>query len=131
MLKILTSLFLSTFLIAGCTPGNNTMGSTVAGAALGGAGSAALFHGSTRPEAIIAGTVVGGVAGNLVGQNMDKQQVSQQQSAGPMIIHDHEHYYDNPHNCKRYTQTIYINGRPKQTSGIACQYRDGSWHVIQ
>lgn len=132
MIKVILPLFLSGFLLSACTPGNNTMGSTAAGAALGGVGSAVLFHGSTQPEAIVAGAVLGGIAGNAVGQNMDKQQTAQRyDKASPVFIHDHDRYYDQPHNCKEYSQTIYINGRPKQTSGIACQYADGSWHVVQ
>lgn len=32
--------------------------------------------------------------------------------------------------CRQYTHTIYLNGRPEITNGIACRNKDGSWQNL-
>ncbi|HZT26065.1 MAG TPA: RT0821/Lpp0805 family surface protein [Pseudolabrys sp.] len=36
-------------------------------------------------------------------------------------------YVDNGRNCRAYTETIYIDGRPQTARGTACRNPDGSW----
>ena len=39
-------------------------------------------------------------------------------------------YADNGRNCRAYTETIYIDGRPQTARGTACRSPDGSWTPI-
>jgi surface antigen len=36
-------------------------------------------------------------------------------------------YVDNGRNCRAYTETIYIDGRPQTARGTACRNPDGTW----
>ena len=36
-------------------------------------------------------------------------------------------YVDRGRNCRAYTETIYIDGRPQTARGTACRNPDGSW----
>ena len=36
-------------------------------------------------------------------------------------------YQDRGRNCRAYTETIYIDGRPQTARGTACRNPDGSW----
>ena len=35
-----------------------------------------------------------------------------------------------PANCREYTQTVTIEGRPVQAVGHACRQQDGSWRIM-
>jgi surface antigen len=39
-------------------------------------------------------------------------------------------YSDRGRNCRAYTETIYIDGRPQTARGTACRNPDGSWTPI-
>ena len=36
-------------------------------------------------------------------------------------------YMENGRNCRSYTHTIYIDGRPQTARGTACRNPDGTW----
>src|SRR3989344_2617861 len=59
--------------LAGCTPGDNIPGATLAGTAAGGLLGAALFQGSGAWIGVLGGALVGGVIGNFVGKRMDER----------------------------------------------------------
>lgn len=48
---------------------------------------------------------------------------------GELHVND---YYDDPDGfrCARYTQRIYIDGRPQEAAGRACRQPDGAWAMI-
>jgi hypothetical protein len=41
-------------------------------------------------------------------------------------------YYEDEDNfrCSVYSQTIWVNGRPEEARGRACQQPDGAWAII-
>ena len=39
-------------------------------------------------------------------------------------------YVENGRNCRSYTHTIYIDGRPQTARGTACRNPDGSWTAL-
>lgn len=41
-------------------------------------------------------------------------------------------YYNDPDNfrCADFTQTIYIDGRPREARGVACRQPDGTWAIV-
>ena len=43
-----------------------------------------------------------------------------------------EEYYDDQYGfrCATYSQAIYVQGRPQEASGHACQQPDGTWTIV-
>jgi surface antigen len=39
-------------------------------------------------------------------------------------------YRINDYNCRDYTHTIYIDGRPQVARGTACRQADGRWQAV-
>jgi surface antigen len=39
-------------------------------------------------------------------------------------------YVQNGRNCRAYTETIYIDGRPQTARGTACRNPDGTWRPL-
>jgi surface antigen len=136
--------------LAGCnTTGQKatlgTLGGAVAGAAIG----QAFGGGSGRIAATAAGALIGGFIGNQIGARMDEQdrqyfaaaqyqalETGQPQrwsnpqsgvygdaSTGPV-------YVVNNAQCREFTNTIYIGGRPETARGTACRNPDGTWTPV-
>jgi surface antigen len=140
------------FEMGGCTPGNNTMGSTAAGAIAGGLLGTAIFH--NQVAGAIGGALVGGVIGNQVGQYMDRQDKINMQSAivntpvnqeatwtsdkaGPngrpvtYTVKPVRNYTSHHRYCREYQTTITVGGKAKQPAyGKACRQPDGSWKIV-
>ncbi len=140
--------------LAGCTPGNNTMGATGVGAVAGGLIGNQIFHGKNAFAGVIAGALIGGVIGNQIGQYMDRQDkinmqsaiintpVGQQASwtsnqAGPNNSAPVTYTvkpvkaYQNTSNqyCREYQTTIVVEGKTQQAYGKACRTPDGQWKI--
>ncbi len=133
--------------LGGCTPGNNTPGATVAGAGIGAVAGAALFDGS--PLGIIAGGLIGGVIGNSVGQNMDRQDRANMQSAiintqvgsestwtnqntnTTYTVRPVRNYHANGNYCREYQTKVLVNGKQRRAYGKACRMPDGSWKIVK
>ncbi len=139
--------------IVGCTPGNNTMGATGAGALAGGLIGNELFHGKNAFAGVLAGALVGGIVGNQIGQYMDRQDkinmqsaiintpVNQQASwtsdkAGPngqpvtYTVRPVRNYKTASHQyCREYQTTVTVGGEAKKAYGKACRQPDGSWKI--
>jgi surface antigen len=146
-------------LLAGCAgdpatgtgPRENT--GTLVGA-LAGAAIGSQFGGGTgeRIAAGVAGAAIGGLIGNRIGAAMDdedKQRAYEAQmqalESGPSGAPvgwknpDSGHYgsivpgpaFDRRGTqCRQYTHTIYIGGRPETARGTACRNPDGSWTAV-
>lgn len=136
--------------LAGCMGnGPNQDVGTLFGAATGAVVGGALGNGSLG--AVAAGAVVGGFLGNALGSELDaadqRRAVDAQYRAleygrtgapvewrggrgryGDVVAGSP--YRVNDYNCRDYTHTIYIDGRPEVARGTACKQPDGTWRVV-
>jgi len=124
---------------------------TAVGVVGGGLVGSAIGAGTGQIVAIIGGGLLGGVLGNRVGKSMDNadraayNRASQQamntgqvrswknpDSSNYGTITPHRAYRnDEGQECRRYTQTIYINGTKHQGHGTACREDDGTWKIVE
>ncbi len=134
--------------LAGCTPGNNTPGSTAVGAATGGLLAAALTGGGRGSgAAIIAGALVGGTVGYMVGRQMDEQDRINMQNAivntpdgqeaswtndrtsVTYVVEPVETYHYEGRYCRRYKTRVRMDGRWRSAYGRACRTHHG-WKIV-
>jgi surface antigen len=135
---------------AGCsqTAGPNEGLGTVGGAVVGGLIGSRFGGGAGKAAAIAGGALLGGFVGNQIGKGLDEE--AQQRayeaqysafdsgsrsdwrapSGAYGYIEPGPVYYDPQGQCRRYTHTIYVNGRPQQGQGVACRNPDGSWQIV-
>ena len=124
----------------------------VVGAAAGGIIGNQVGKGSGNVLATVAGAMIGGIVGSEIGRSMDKQDrlLAQQaeyaaleegESGNPRRWRnpDNDHYGDivpsRPYkrgsvDCRDYTHTIYIDGKPRTMRGTACRNPDGTWRNV-
>ncbi|MEG6510078.1 RT0821/Lpp0805 family surface protein [Methyloligella sp. 2.7D] len=121
----------------------------MAGALAGGLIGNQFGKGSGRVAATAVGAVAGGMIGNGIGAQMDAEDrrraaeaqyqaleygrpVSwnnpQSQYSGQVAVGNP--YQQNGNNCRSYTNTIYIDGRPEVSRGVACRQPDGTWRTV-
>ena len=119
--------------------------------ALGGAAIGSAFGGGTSGH--VAGALIGATAGALIGNRIgaalddeDKKRAYEAEmnalergpSGAPVGWRNPDSgrygsvvpgpaYVDNGRNCRAYTETIYIDGRPQTARGTACRNPDGTW----
>ncbi|MHB2167806.1 glycine zipper domain-containing protein [Alsobacter sp. R-9] len=135
---------------AGCSQstGPNEVGGTMIGAVAGGLLGSTIGGGAGKTAAIIGGTLIGGFLGNTIGRNMDENARAQAYNAQYAAVSSGQRaewsapsgsrgyvepgpvYRDANGTCRRYTHTIYVDGRPQQGSGTACRNPDGSWQIV-
>ena len=134
----------------GMGPGPKENTGTLLGA-LGGAAIGSQFGGGSGGH--IAGALIGAGIGGLVGNRIgaalddeDKQRAYAAQmdalerspSGAPVSWKNPDSgrygtivpgpaYVDRGHNCRSFTHTIYIDGRPETARGTACRNPDGTW----
>ncbi len=156
MKSTLSCLALASLLLAGCE--NSSVGQKQAlgglsGAALGGLLGAQFGAGTGKLAATGAGVLIGGLVGSEIGRSMDEtdriranQAINQSYSApiGDPIT------WNNPGTgnfgavtptrdgtsrsgqyCREFRQTISVDGRSQQGTGVACQQADGTWRIVQ
>jgi surface antigen len=121
--------------------GGALIGSQVAG---GGAGS--------RIAAGVAGAAIGGLIGNRIGAAMDDEDkrrayaaqieaLERGPSGAPVAWRNPDSgrygsivpgpaYQQQGMQCRQYTHTIYIDGRPQTARGAACRNPDGTWTPV-
>ncbi|MEZ5818343.1 MAG: RT0821/Lpp0805 family surface protein [Hyphomicrobiaceae bacterium] len=140
--------------IAGCGPEGPTKADTglAVGAVAGGIIGSAAGRGHGRIAGAIVGSVLGGIVGSEIGRSMDEQDRRLAQraeydafEAGPSgrpvrwRNPDSGRYGDvvpmAPYrrgdlDCRDYTHTIYIDGRPQAMRGTACRNPDGTWRNV-
>jgi surface antigen len=140
--------------LGGCGPEGPTKSDTglAVGAIAGGLLGNTVGKGGGRAAATIVGAVVGGIVGSEIGRSMDEQDRRLAQRAeydafesGPSgrPVHwknpDNGRYGDvvpaapyrrGEFDCRDYTHTIYIDGRPREMRGTACRNPDGSWRNV-
>ena len=122
--------------------------------ALGGAAIGSAFGGGTAGH--VAGALIGAGAGALIGNRIgaamddeDKKRAYEAemaalengQSGAPVGWRNPDSgrygsvvpgpaYMQEGRNCRAYTETIYIDGRPQTVRGTACRNPDGTWTPI-
>ena len=137
----------------GYGPGPKENTGTLVGA-LGGAAIGSQFGGGTSGH--VAGALVGAGLGALIGNRIgaslddeDKQRAYAAQmdalergpSGAPVSWKNPDSgrygtivpgpaYQDAGRNCRQFTHTIYIDGRPQTARGTACRGPDGAWTAV-
>lgn len=140
--------------LAGCAtdegPGTKTVVGAGTGAIIGGLAGSAIGHGDAG--SVVAGALIGGLIGGAVGAQLDEQDrqrayaaemdaLERGRSGAPVSWRnpDNGHYgtvvpgqaYERSGmNCREYTHTIYIDGRPQTARGTACRQPDGTWRPV-
>jgi surface antigen len=144
-------------LLAGCSNGQGGIDHTdtglVLGSVAGGIAGSQIGKGRQGTAlATVAGAVIGGIVGTQIGKSMDERDRRLAQEAeydalerGPSGVSrqwrdpDTGHYGEivpsRPYkrgvaDCRDYTHTIYIDGRPQQMRGTACRNPDGTWQSV-
>ncbi|HWM84166.1 MAG TPA: RT0821/Lpp0805 family surface protein [Pseudolabrys sp.] len=135
----------------GYGPGPKENTGTLLGAGTGAIVGAAVTGGGVGSK--LAGAAVGGLIGGLIGNRIgaslddeDKQRAYAAQmdalergpSGAPVSWRNPDSgrygsvvpgpaYQNAGRNCRSYTHTIYIDGRPETSRGTACRNPDGTW----
>ena len=155
---IIAALAAAGLVLAGCSnspqgPGTGQTLGTIAGAVAGGVLGNQVGGGSGRTAATVVGVVAGGLIGNRLGQLVDESDRRRAQEAefralefskadSPVVWRNPDrnvyvevvpgpsYQYSNFENCRDYTHTIFIDGKPEVAKGRACRNPDGSWQTV-
>ncbi|MFV0296825.1 MAG: RT0821/Lpp0805 family surface protein [Hyphomicrobiaceae bacterium] len=157
MRKVLMMTFVAGFCaaaVSGCGPEGPTKADTglAVGAVAGGILGSAVGRGKGRIAGGIVGAVAGGIVGSEIGKSMDEQdRILAQQAEYKAFEHGEAgqpvrwqnaedgrygevvptaRYRRDDQDCRDYSHTIYIDGRPRVARGTACRGPDGSWRTI-
>lgn len=138
-------------LLLGCGPGGPTKQDTglAVGALAGGIIGNQVGKGSGKVLATVAGAFIGGVVGSEIGRSLDQQdQMLAQEAEFEALERGERRPWRNPNSgrygevmpgayyrrgtseCRDYTHTIYIDGRPQTVRGTACRNPDGTWRSV-
>jgi surface antigen len=146
-LTIATVLVAAGALLPGCASHQDT-GAGV-GALTGGLIGSSFGRGSGRVAATMVGAVIGGVVGSEIGRSLDRRDRKLAEEAEYDALErgnsgrarvwrnqDNGHYGEivpsrpyrrGDYDCRDYTHTVYIEGRPEVMRGTACRNPDGTW----
>ena len=138
----------------GMGPGPRENTGTLLGAGTGALlGAAVAGHGTgNRLAGAAIGGLLGGLIGNRIGAALDDEDrqrayaaqmdaLDRGQPGAPVSWRNPDSgrygtvvpgpvYVENGRNCRSYTHTIYIDGRPQTARGTACRNPDGSWTAL-
>ncbi len=139
--------------VAGCSRDGPTRADTGLGigALAGGLLGSTVGRGGGRVAATIVGAVIGGIVGSEIGRALDDhdRRLAQQAEydalerggSGRARVWRSErsgHYGEvvpsrpyrrSGYDCRDYTHTVYIGGRPEVMRGTACRNPDGTWRA--
>ena len=123
---------------------------TLVGAGTGAAIGSAATGG--RVSGAVAGAAIGGMIGNRIGAGLDDedkrrayaaqvQALESGPSGAPIAWRNPDSgrygsivpgpaYESNGMNCRQFTHTIYIDGKPQTARGTACKGADGAWQPV-
>ncbi len=140
--------------VAGCGPDGPSKADTglAVGAVAGGLLGNQVGRGTGRALATVAGAFVGGVVGHEIGRSLDEEDRMLAREAEFYALEEGQsgvsRSWRNPDNgrygevvpsrpykrgrtdCRDYTHTIYIGGRPEVMRGTACRNGDGTWRSV-
>ncbi|MEQ8195219.1 MAG: RT0821/Lpp0805 family surface protein [Rhodospirillales bacterium] len=142
-------------LLSGCvTQGNQKqVGGTLLGAGLGGWAGSTIGGGKGRLAAVAAGTLIGALVGNGIGQsldNIDRMHADRAFSQAQYTPVGQPVVWNNPNTghygsvtpvregtqqntgayCREYHTTVSVGGSQQSAYGTACRQPDGSWKMI-
>lgn len=148
LIMITCAVALATSGLVGCTPGNNTGGATMTGAAIGALIGGAATGGDNKWAGALGGALVGGALGNVIGQKMDAQdqanmqnaitttpvnsqaQWTNQQSGVTYTVTPVKQYKSDNKYCREYQTKVTVSGKTQDAYGTACQQPDGTWEIV-
>jgi surface antigen len=152
--KLMTVALIASALAAcAADSGPKEVGGTLVGAGAGALiGNALGGVAGNRVAGTVVGAAVGGMLGNRIGAAMDDEDkrrayAAQVQaleggpSGAPVAWRNPDSgrygsvvpgpaYQRDGMNCRPYTHTIYIDGRPQTARGAACRNPDGTWTAV-
>ena len=124
----------------------------VAGAIAGGVLGSQIGRGKGSVVGTVLGAVVGGIVGSEIGRSLDDRDRRLAQRAEMDALEQgrsgQRYEWRNPDNgrygyvvpeasyrrgdtdCRPYTHTVYIDGRPRAMRGTACRNPDGTWSNV-
>ena len=124
----------------------------IAGGIAGGLLGSTIGKGKGNVAATVAGALIGGLVGSEIGKSLDQRDRQLAQEAEYEALErgtsGTARQWRNPDNgrygevvpskpykrgandCRDYTHTIYIDGRPQQLRGTACRNPDGTWNNV-
>lgn len=129
------------------------------GGLVGGIIGSQFGKGSGKTAATIGGVLLGGIAGNAIAKDAckdkrqdahyynnayydsfnDPQEDERYEWSNPYTNNHgyvsageyyNEGYQDFDGPCREFTQSVYIDGRPEQATGVACRQQDGTWRIV-
>ena len=150
----IATIVLISLLVSGCvTQGNQKqVGGTLLGAGLGGWAGSTIGGGKGRLAAVAAGTLIGALAGNGIGQSLDSidqmyadrayRQAQYAPVGQPIIwnnpqtghsgsitpVREGNHQYSGAY-CREYHTSVIVGGSQQSAYGTACRQPDGSWKM--
>lgn len=138
--------------LAGCAsePAPKTVIGAGTGAVIGGLAGSAIGRGDFG--SVVAGALIGGIIGGAIGASLDEQDkrraieaeyqaLEYGRSGAPTQWRNPDSgrygtvvpgpaFQRSGNNCREYTHTIYIEGRPQTARGTACRNPDGTWQPV-
>jgi surface antigen len=154
VLRFLMVMPIAAVLLQGCGGEGPNKADTglVLGGVAGGIVGNQIGKGRGNVLATVAGAVVGGIVGSEIGRSMDERdrQLAQEAEFDALErgssgvsrkwrnpdngrygeIVPSKPYKRGQEDCRDYTHTIYIDGRPRQMRGTACRNPDGTWQNV-
>ena len=150
----LSTILAAAFTLAACSGPNGQPSKSDAGLAIGAVAGGVIGNqfgkGQGKAVATALGAVVGGIVGSQIGRSLDEAdrraasyaeysalERGQSGATTPWRNPDSGHYGTvvpgrpyklGARNCRDYTHTIYIEGKPQTMRGTACRNSDGTWH---
>ena len=149
----LSLMLIAALAVAACSGPNGAPSKADTGLVLGGVAGGVIGNqfgkGKGNAVATVAGAVIGGLVGSEIGRSMDERDRQLAREAEFEALErgnsgvarqwrnpDNGRYGDvvpskpykrGANDCRDYTHTIYIDGRPQQMHGTACRNPDGTW----
>jgi surface antigen len=132
-----------TVIVAGCDTKEES--GTLIGASTGALIGSTFGRGPARLAGMVGGAVVGGFIGNRIGKAMDDEDRRRAAEAQYAAFENGQRaewrnpnghygyieprpvYYDHDRQCREFSQTVIINGKPETMVGRACRGPDGVW----
>lgn len=153
MKKAILAVAVAAVIGTGCANATKQEQGALAGAVLGAGGAYGLADNSSNKELwIVAGTLLGALAGQAIGERLDERdrllagqsfQKSMELSPDATSVG-----WSNPNTgnsgtvtpvsttvassgqpCREFSQTIIVGGKEEQAYGTACRMADGSWDI--
>jgi surface antigen len=150
VLLTITAVSLSLAACSGERPSRAETGLGI-GALAGGLLGSTVGRGGGRVAATVVGAVIGGIVGSEIGRSLDEQDrrlaieaeydALERGGSGRARVWRSERdgtygevvpsrpYRRGDYDCRDYTHTIYIDGRPEVMRGTACRNSDGTWQA--